>query len=144
MDRRDRHLSCLRALREHASLDPVEGIFQQRPTRCPKCDKSFKQPVEKQTDVALATNLLQDAHEGRLDLAFLVSADADQVPAVQAVRSLGVEVAVWSPPRRKSDDLVAAAHAHLHFTEADLRQSQLPNPVSTAKGKEIWRPASWA
>ena len=87
--------------------------------------------------------MLADAYENELEIAFLVSADSDQVPAVRRVRDLGVQVVVWSPPRRKSDELVKEADAHLHFTRADLSQAQLPNPVSTRKGKELWRPEGW-
>jgi uncharacterized LabA/DUF88 family protein len=142
-DRRQRHLDYLRALEEHSQIRPIKGFFQQKSSKCAKGGKRSKRPVEKQTDVAPATHLLVDAYEGRIQQAFVLSADADLVPAVQAVRHIGMEVVVWSPPRRKSDELVAAADAHLHFTRADLSRSQLPNPVSTKKGKELWRPDSW-
>lgn len=141
--KRQRHQLYLRALKEHCGLEPITGFFQREPTTCTKCNATFKRPVEKQTDVALATHLVADAVGGRTDLAFLVSGDADQVPAVVQAREAGIEVAVWSPPRRKSDELVAVADAHLHFNARDLRQSQLPNPVSTRKGKELWRPPEW-
>lgn len=143
-DSRNRHLLYLRALQEHTGLAPITGFFRREPTACARCEGTFKRPVEKQTDVALATHLVADSYSGNLEIAFLISGDADQVPAVQAARAAGIQVAVWSPPRRKSDELVEAADAHLHFNRRDFLRSQLPNPVTTRKGKEIWRPEKWS
>lgn len=54
--------------------------------------------VEKGIDVKIATDMLLQAHGSVYDTAILVSGDADYVPAVEAVKSIGkhVEVAVVS------------------------------------------------
>ena len=72
---------------------------------CKKCDQPSQHPVEKHTDVNLATDMIVGAHEDRYDQAMLISADADQVAAVRAVRGLGKYVTVVYPPKRESTHL---------------------------------------
>lgn len=47
---------------------------------------------EKQVDTRIAVDLVDLAHRDRYDVAYLLSADADFIPAVEAVRCLGKEV----------------------------------------------------
>lgn len=56
-------------------------------------------PREKGIDVKLALELVLGAYKDEYDVAIVVSADTDLVPAVAAARAIGktVEVAVWQP-----------------------------------------------
>ena len=47
---------------------------------------------EKQVDTRIAVDLVDLAHRDRYDVAYLLSADADFIPAVEVVRRLGKEV----------------------------------------------------
>ena len=53
-----------------------------------------KHPVEKETDVNLAVDMVVGAYEERFDVAMLVAGDSDYVRAIQAVRAKGKRV-VW-------------------------------------------------
>lgn len=60
--------------------------------RCPTCDEPFKLAPEKGVDTAIVTDLLSLATEGAFELAILVTADADLVPAVEWVQERGRKV----------------------------------------------------
>lgn len=55
----------------------------------------MKNNKEKGVDVALAVQMLLDAHHNRFDCAVLFSGDGDFVPLVNAVKCLGKEVVVF-------------------------------------------------
>ena len=61
------------------------------------CKMSFPQYIEKRVDVSIAVDMVTMAHSGQYDVAYLLSADGDFVPAVEAVKKLGGKVFVASP-----------------------------------------------
>lgn len=60
------------------------------------CQESIPYYVEKQTDVRLAVDLISKAHRNEYDVAYLLSADGDFVPAVTEARRLGKTVCAAS------------------------------------------------
>lgn len=136
----------LSALRAHGGCDVVEGRFQHKMRTCLKCRHSYPHYEEKETDVSLATSLLEDAVTGVYDRAILVTADSDLGPAVRAVRRLRPQVAVVAafPPARRSDDLRKQVHAVFTIGRDKLRDAQLPTSVTdAATGRVHVRPAHW-
>lgn len=59
-------------------------------TQCASCGAPYMPRTEKGVDAAIVTDLLSLAHQRAYDLAVLVSADADFVPAVEHLQSTGV------------------------------------------------------
>lgn len=55
------------------------------------------QYTEKRVDVSIAVDMVSMAYSGEYDVAFLLSADGDFVPAVQAVRNMDKKVFAASP-----------------------------------------------
>ena len=90
-------------------------------SECPSCGSVFERAPEKGIDTAIATDLLSLAWEGAIDVAVLVSGDADFVPAVERIQEKGVKVinATW---RYHSHDLARACWASI---EVDSLLSQL-------------------
>lgn len=77
---------------------------------CPHCHAGFERSPEKGIDTAIATDLLSLSWEGVLDVAVLVSGDADFVPAVERIQEKGIKVvnATW---RRHGHDLAHSCWA---------------------------------
>jgi uncharacterized LabA/DUF88 family protein len=99
---------------------------------------------EKQSDVALAVQMLGDAVQGVADTLVLVTNDSDFVPAVRAVRSLShVDVGIISPDKTISGELARVADFANILDKGLLAISQLPNPVMTSQGRAIHKPSSW-
>ena len=61
------------------------------------CKMPIPQYTEKRVDVSIAVDMVTMAYSGQYDVAYLLSADGDFVPAVQAVRQLGKKVFAASP-----------------------------------------------
>lgn len=148
-ERMQRQRLYLRALKMHSGVEAVEGVFFMRQVRCEAtCREQYKRAAEKQSDVNLATHLIADAFDNEYDVALLCCADGDLIPAVRHVKDRHHKIIrLVDPPHRHSDELADLADDHLHITETAIRSSQLPNPVTYAKGrrtKAIHRPDEWA
>ena len=61
------------------------------------CEISFPQYTEKRVDVSIAVDMVRMAYEDKYDVAYLLSADGDFVPVVEAVRLRRKKVFVASP-----------------------------------------------
>lgn len=88
-ERQDLHL---RAMREVAKAEIIEGSCRERPLKCPECKTAIRctcgctsRLTEKMTDVNIAVRLIEDAVDDRFDRAYLVTADVDLIPAIHAV-----------------------------------------------------------
>ncbi|HEX4956101.1 MAG TPA: NYN domain-containing protein [Thermoanaerobaculia bacterium] len=65
--------------------------------------------VEKGIDVRIATDMLLQAHQNVYDTAVLISGDADLVPAVEAVKSIGKHVELACVSAGRSRELMQTA-----------------------------------
>ena len=77
-------------------------------------DNMSVQYVEKAVDVMIATDMVAMAHKNEYDVAYLLSADGDFTPAVQAVQDLGCKVFVASP--EQGAQISAAAYKFIPLT----------------------------
>lgn len=136
----------LRALEISGGVDirPV-GRFKTRPWKCKKCGKKHPRPQEKRTDVAIAVEIVHDAHSDAFDTAWLMCADADLVPAVEHVKKVAPDkVVVVLPPRgRRSDDLIKSAHAKRDIRRSRFSAAQFPDTVDDPDGGTLERPPEW-
>ena len=69
--------------------------------------------VEKAVDVQIAVDMLNLAVNDEYDTAYLLSADGDYTPAVEAIRARGKKVFAVSPAHGAK--LAAAANAYIHL-----------------------------
>lgn len=154
-DSNRRQAIYLGALVSHSGVDVISGRFAKRSRRhcsycgdmlrCSRCKHQDRRNQEKMTDVALGVSMVADAYEGLYAKAFLMTGDADLIPAVRhVVERLEKEVIVTPPPARRSDALNEAASGVAHFPQGAFGRSQLPEVVMGANGQEYRRPPEWA
>lgn len=129
------------------SLDKVEineGRFQEKNMRCRRCQHAWRTYEEKETDVAVATNIVRDAARHSMDTAMVLSGDGDVLPALRIAKEMNPELAVVVafPPDRTSKELRQFATASFNLRESKLRQSQLP-PTVTGTSRTVNRPDHW-
>lgn len=99
---------------------------------------------EKRSDVALATDLLLDAFDGRFDTALLLTNDSDFVDPVRIVRErFGRRVVVISPDEMVGKQLAKVASFARPLDRGLLARCQLPDGIVDAAGRAIARPAEW-
>jgi uncharacterized LabA/DUF88 family protein len=134
----------LDALAARGGIQVIEGKYESRPVKCPACDHRWPKPKEKMTDVALAIALVLDAEDDAYDVAFLLAADADLIPAVRTVHErTDKEVVVITPRGRRSDELSGTGTSDLHIRKTWFNQCQLPEIVTDDSGREYRRPEHW-
>ncbi len=59
--------------------------------RCPSCDKPYYGSIEKGVDTAIVTDMLTLAWRKSMDIALIVSSDADLIPAAHALKEHGIK-----------------------------------------------------
>lgn len=119
----------------------LEGHFVEEPRRCPEGHDYFH-PTEKEGDVNLAISLIADAYENRFDVAYLVTADSDQIATLKLFRSRFPAkriVSVAPPARVHSRATIRHASGTKVITRADLEASLLPGPVLIRDGVLVAR-----
>lgn len=137
----------LDALAAHSRVTVAHvGRFQHKSQSCRNCGATWNTYEEKESDVSLGVQLVEDAASVPLfDEALIVSGDSDMAPAVRAVRRLAPDsrlVAVF-PPRRSSHALSAMVDATLRIYDRLPERHQLPDPVLAPDGTSYARPPHW-
>lgn len=140
-----RQSNYIDALATRPNLTTHEGQYLEKTRKCKSCGATWPDYEEKMTDVNIAVQLLSDAFDDRFDTAIIVSGDSDLTTPIQRVRERfpAKRLIVAFPPNRHSAQLKRVAHGHTSVGEDKLRHSQLPNPVITASGYALHRPAHW-
>jgi len=100
---------------------------------------------EKQTDVNIAIEIINDAHDDAFDAMLLVSRDGDLARILRAIKSKFAQkrIVLASPPGPSSADLPRYAHSHIHITNADFNACRLPVVVTLKSRKQVARPKEW-
>jgi uncharacterized LabA/DUF88 family protein len=139
-----RHREYIRAL-THAGVTCIVGHFKEKHRKCNQCGATWIAHEEKETDVAIATNLMADAFKDRFDRALVVSADSDLVPAIKCVRKHFPKKAVnvIAPPLRwgHARDLEPI----LEIAPGRIEKCLLPEAAADKLGNTVFqRPADYA
>ena len=138
----------LAALELHGRVSIHHGRFERREMQCSECGHSYRRPQEKETDVRMALQMVLDAMHDNFDVALVISADSDLVPAVEAVKAeFGKTVIIIHPPKRHGSALIEAADGDRFISRSWLNQSQFADPLVVPKrnGKEktFRKPENW-
>lgn len=133
------------ALRAYTDVEIVVGRFQEKHVVCRACGTTWTSYEEKETDVSIATSLVEDSARQRFDAAVIVSADSDLCPAIRAVKSLhpAATIVAAFPPRRRSDELRKVVTASFTIAHQKLAASLLPDLVTARSGQAYPRPNKW-
>jgi uncharacterized LabA/DUF88 family protein len=139
-----RQHTYLEALQTRQRVHIHEGQFQSKNFTCRACGTSWQSYEEKETDVAIASRLIVDAATEAMDVAMLVSADSDLVPAVKAARVVHstIRVVAAFPPQRHSQDLRNHVDAWFKIGRGRIRNAQLPDRIALPN-RTLERPKRW-
>lgn len=139
-----RHRAYVAALK-HMGVECVIGHFKQKHRRCASCGATWIGHEEKETDVAIAVELVADAFTDAFHRALIISADSDLAPAIRSAQKHFPKktINVIAPPGRK-------AHARdlkplFEITAGRLAGCLLPESGQDQDGKLLFvRPLSWS
>lgn len=139
-----RHRTYIRCLEQTGVLVELHR-FKKSLTFCQKCNQTFNRREEKETDVAMATRLLELLILDKCDTIVLVTGDTDIVPAVKTVQNIfpGKEIIFMMPYKRHNNELAKLASRHFDISSNNYTKHQFPDPFVTKKKKEIHKPSNW-
>lgn len=97
------------------------------------------------TDVNIATELLMDTVDDRLEVALIISGDSDLAPPLRVIRSSypHKRLVAAFPPDRVSNHLKNFVHGYFTIGETKLRISQFPDQLRKTDGFVLHRPSEW-
>jgi uncharacterized LabA/DUF88 family protein len=134
--KKTRHEEYVKALTARG-VTCILGHFKNKSRKCHACKATWVAHEEKETDVSIGINLLNDAYKGRYDKAYLVTRDSDLMPAVRMVKSEFPTkhiVAVAPPLMGHSNDLITVCHSKKKITATHVKACLLPKKVYSATG----------
>jgi uncharacterized LabA/DUF88 family protein len=139
-----RHREYVKALR-HVGVKCQVGHFKSKARKCRACGITWTQHEEKESDVAMAVQLVADAFNDVFDRALVITADSDLKPPIRTINAQfpAKAINVIAPPGRM-------AHARdlspiMQITAGRLARALLPETATDGSGATIFtRPPSYA
>ena len=125
----------------------INGQYQSKNVECrATCKQIFQQQEEKRTDVSIAITMLMDCLNDLVDNIILITADSDQIPAIEAIKKQfpNKKIKVYFPPERSSTELLNLCKpiVYLGDNESKFINSVMPNTVTNSI-KTYTRPINW-
>lgn len=123
------------ANKENPKFRLILGKYLKKEITCFKCGNIIHTHEEKETDVRIATQIVADAYQKNCDLAIVVSADSDMIPAIELAIQARQKVFVYFPPNQYSSNLASMSigqPTQLKRYENRFRNSLLPDTVHLA------------
>lgn len=132
-------------LRSSMPVWNASSAIKEKHRRCASCGATWIAHEEKETDVAIAVQLVADAFLNAYERALIISADSDLAPAIRTVSKHFPKksVNVIAPPGRKG-------HARdlkplFEITQGRLAKCLLPETATGPAGATLFkRPDSYA
>ena len=146
-DKIQRHENYIRCL-ESKGIEVIRGRFREKTQFRPLCKKEYIGHVEKQTDIAIGSKLLELLHAGdasHCETFVLVTGDSDLAPAIKTAITVvpNVDIRFAFPFNRKSNDLLKLAPSSFKLRSGHYKANQFKNPLKLTDGTLLHRPTSW-
>lgn len=134
------YVECLKS----TGVIPIMSRFKPKTIKCPNCGQITVRHEEKETDVAIASKLLELLCLNACENVVLMTGDTDLVPAIKCAKQLfsSRRIFVAFPYRRKNKELAQVATS-FKIKQDRYMAHQLPDPFTLNDGKQISKPASW-
>lgn len=142
-----RQYAFFQANKENPKFHLILGKYLHKTITCFKCGNVIHTHEEKETDSRIVTQIVADSYEKNCDVAVVVSADSDMIPAVEIAKAVGQKVFIYFPPNHYSNNLASLANGKplmLMRYESRFRQSILPDVVRLSdSGYDLHIPPKW-
>lgn len=135
------YINCLKT----TGVIPLMNRFKRKDVRCRLCHRAFYKYEEKETDVMLATTLLEQLFTDACDTAVLLTGDSDLAPAIRTGMKLFPQkkIVFAFPFGARSKELKAIAPGSFTIGAAAYIKHQLPDPMILTDGYSIAKPSHW-
>lgn len=138
-----RHKDYIKCLRE-TGISVQLSRFKEKTITDSQGRKSIRHE-EKETDVAIASQLFEVLHTGICDCVVIVTGDTDLAPAVRTAKRLfpNKHIVFAFPYNRKSEELAKLAPGSFKIRKGNYIKHQFQNPFKLSDGTKISKPSSW-
>ena len=147
IDKALRQNAFFQANKENPKFHLILGKYLRKSIRCYNCGYMIQTYEEKESDVRIATQIVDDANNHRCDIAIVVSADSDMIPAIELAIQTGTKVFVYFPPFHHSNSLSSISTSrviNLERYESRFRQCIMPDTVHlTSSDFDLVIPSKW-
>lgn len=124
----------------------ILGKYLKKSIECFNCHNIMHTYEEKETDVRIATQIVADAFQHNCDIAIVVSADSDMIPAVELAKEAKVSVFIYFPPHQYSSnlDIMGINRAiRMERYQAKFKHAILSDTIRLKNGYELNIPQKW-
>lgn len=131
-----RHQAYVKALTAF-NVKTIKGKFKDKDRKCPSCAHRWVAHEEKETDVNIALEMLNQAYQNKYNVALLISNDSDLAPAIKMIRtnfSSKLITTIAPPHSFHSNELIQASSHKSKITIDQLKRCLLPKETYDAKG----------
>ena len=132
---------------ENSKFKLILGKFLKKDITCFGCGRTIHTYEEKETDVRLATQITADAYQKNCEIAIIVSADSDMIPAIELAKEAKQQVYIFFPPNQYSSNLASVGYSkplQLQQYEARFKQCVFPDMVLLKQsGYNLSIPRKW-
>lgn len=135
------------ANKQNPKFKLILGKYIKKDIKCRYCNTLNATFEEKETDVRIATQIINDVYKDKCDISAIVTGDSDIVPAIELAYEIKTshKIFVYAPPFRyskKLSQLCNKSEKLLQF-KSRFNQSMLPESISLPDGTVLARPANW-
>lgn len=146
-DKALRQNAFFQANKENPKFQLILGKYLRKTIKCYNCSYLIQTYEEKESDVRIATQIVNDANNHVCDVAIVVSADSDMMPAIELALETGTKVFVFFPPFHYSNSLSNTSTSrviNLERYESRFRQCILPDTIHLKmSGFDLSIPTKW-
>ena len=146
IDKSYRQNAFFQANKENPKFQLVLGKYLKKSIKCYNCGKLIHTFEEKETDVRIATQIVADAYKNNCDIAIVVSADSDMIPAMELALEAGIKVFAYFPPFQISTaiTLLLGNAVRMERFESRFKNAVLPDEIELkANGFKLTIPPKW-
>ena len=140
-----RHLDYIKCL-EDTGIGIELSRFKPKVVKCGgTCGEKFIKNEEKETDVAIASKLLEIFHTNECDTAVLITGDTDLAPAVNTAYRIFPDKNIFFafPYKRKNRELSKLAPRSFRIKGLQYAKHQFSDPYQLSDGTLIPKPETW-
>lgn len=135
------------ANKENPKFKLILGKYLKKEIECFRCHNIIHTYEEKESDVRIATQIVADAYQKNCDIAIIVSADSDMIPAIEIAKEAKQRVFIYFPPNQFSNNLAtmgATIPLQLQRYESRFKKALLPDIIHLKQANfDIKIPEKW-
>ncbi|ANV98345.1 hypothetical protein BBW65_05810 [Helicobacter enhydrae] len=123
----------------------ILGRFKSKYPFCKNCNTTYHSYEEKESDINIAIQLIEDAYENRFDKAFVITADTDLSSTLSRVRMLFPQkniILLVPPLKLKEARDLTSCNRWIEIKKSHIKKSLLPENIYF-NGEKICIPQEW-